>query len=199
MNKKEFLSQLAQALSAFPNEDAEKSLEFYSEMIDDRIEDGMTEEEAVATLGTVDQIVEQISMELPLPKLIKAKMRGNRLKNRWERALLCLGAPLWIPLLIAIAAILAAVYIVVWAVIVCLYAANLCVAAGAVLGIAMTVTYCSSGKIAAGITFAGVALVCAGLAVLLLFGCNWCAKHLLRMSKRGYERFKALFVQRRRK
>ena len=43
MNKEQFLIELASALAGLPEEDIEKSLEFYSEMIDDRIENGMTE------------------------------------------------------------------------------------------------------------------------------------------------------------
>ena len=48
MSKTEFLTELKKALEGLPEEDIEKSLEYYSEMIDDRIEDGLSEEEAVA-------------------------------------------------------------------------------------------------------------------------------------------------------
>ena len=48
MNKQEFLSALQNALAGLPKKDRQKTLAFYSEMIDDRMEDGMTEEEAVA-------------------------------------------------------------------------------------------------------------------------------------------------------
>ena len=37
MNKQEFLTQLRQGLSGLPQDDIEKRLTFYSEMIDDRI------------------------------------------------------------------------------------------------------------------------------------------------------------------
>ena len=60
MTKREFLSRLNEGLSGLPQEDAAGRLAFYSEMIDDRIEDGLSEEEAVAGIGPVEKIVAQI-------------------------------------------------------------------------------------------------------------------------------------------
>ena len=45
MNKQEFITSLYNRLSGLPQNDIENSIEFYSEMIDDRIEEGLTEEE----------------------------------------------------------------------------------------------------------------------------------------------------------
>lgn len=47
MNKQEFLVKLRKGLSGLPKEDIEERLTFYSEMIDDRMEEGLSEEEAV--------------------------------------------------------------------------------------------------------------------------------------------------------
>ncbi|MBQ5504501.1 MAG: DUF1700 domain-containing protein, partial [Oscillospiraceae bacterium] len=54
MNKKDFLDELCRRLRTFPPQEAEKTVSFYSEAIDDRVEDGMTEEEAVRELGSLD-------------------------------------------------------------------------------------------------------------------------------------------------
>ena len=51
MNKTEFLDALRHALGKLPSYEVEQSIAFYAEMIDDRIEDGMSEQEAVAALG----------------------------------------------------------------------------------------------------------------------------------------------------
>ena len=48
MNKTEFLDALRHALGKLPSYEVEQSIAFYAEMIDDRIEDGMSEQEAVA-------------------------------------------------------------------------------------------------------------------------------------------------------
>ena len=47
-------------------------------MIDDRIEDGLSEEEAVGEIGPVDSVVSQIIADTPLPKLVKERVRSNR-------------------------------------------------------------------------------------------------------------------------
>ena len=70
MNKDQFLEELRKKLSGLPQEDIDERVAFYSEMIDDRMEEDITEEEAVASLGTVDSVVEQIMSEIPLTKLV---------------------------------------------------------------------------------------------------------------------------------
>lgn len=59
MTKLELIDKLEKALIArgLAREEAIKSVQFCAEGIDDRIEDGMTEEDAVAALGEVDDIV----------------------------------------------------------------------------------------------------------------------------------------------
>ena len=71
MTKNEFLTELRAALAGLPEEDVEKSLEYYSEMIDDRIEDGLSEEESVADLGSIEDIRKQILKDTPITKIIK--------------------------------------------------------------------------------------------------------------------------------
>ena len=58
MNKAEFLDKLCQGLrfQADPDE-IRRVVAFYDQAIDDRVEDGMTEEEAVAALGDLDEII----------------------------------------------------------------------------------------------------------------------------------------------
>ena len=50
MNKQEYLAQLRAALACLPEGEIEESVAFYTEMIDDRVADGLTEEEATAQL-----------------------------------------------------------------------------------------------------------------------------------------------------
>ena len=60
MNKKEFLRVLSDALRGMPRAERARSLEYYGEMIQDRMEEGMSEEAAVACLGSADEIARQI-------------------------------------------------------------------------------------------------------------------------------------------
>ena len=96
MNKQEFLLQLRNGLSGLPKEDIEERVAFYNEMIEDQIEDGLSEEEAVSSIGEVDTVVKQIIADIPLSKLAKKRIRPEKdLKTR-EIILLILGFPLWL-------------------------------------------------------------------------------------------------------
>ena len=73
MTKKDFLELLRVKLKNLPKDDIEERVNFYSEMIDDRIEDGYSEEDAVKEIGNVDEISREIISKTPLKTLIKEK------------------------------------------------------------------------------------------------------------------------------
>ena len=75
------METLRKRLAGLPQAEIEERLAFYNEMIDDRIEDGLTEEEAVAEVGPVEDVVNQIMSEIPLTALVREKVRpvGGRL------------------------------------------------------------------------------------------------------------------------
>jgi len=98
MTKEEFLAKLQNRLAGLPREDLEERLTFYSEMIDDRLEEGLTEEEAIAEIGSVQEVAAQILADTPLTKLMIERVKPKRSLKVWEILLLVLGAPLWIPL-----------------------------------------------------------------------------------------------------
>lgn len=82
MKKVEFLVKLREALEALPSEEQIRSVAFYEEVLDDRIEDGMDEEEAVAALGTVEDIARRILEEVPGTLSIPKKSDGY---DRYEK------------------------------------------------------------------------------------------------------------------
>ena len=195
MNKQEFLWRLMDGLSGLPMEDIDRSLDYYSEMIDDRMEDGLSEEEAVAALGPVGEICSQILAETPLSRLVKEAVRPKRKLRVWEIVLLVLGSPVWVPLIGAALIVVVTVYLSIWAVLLSLYAADL---AGAVTGLAGVVTLfrmLSIGQIAEGILFLGGGMVCIGLAILLFFGFNQLTKGLVWVTKRCLLALKGCFVR----
>ena len=77
MNKQEFLAGLQKGLSGLPQEDVEERLTFYGEMLDDRMEEGLSEEEAVAAAGSVEEIVGQVVADIPLARIAKEKGSGK--------------------------------------------------------------------------------------------------------------------------
>ena len=194
MNKIEFLTVLRERLQGLPEEDINKSIDFYCEMIDDRVEDGMSEEEAVEALGNIEEIISQILSEVSLPKLVKEKVKPKRALKAWEIVLLVLGAPLWIPLLATVILTVLAVYLSVWSVIISLYAVDLSIAVSGLACIGVAVALLFDGQfVPAGVVF-GTGLVCMGLAILLLFAFNLVTKGILWVSKKVLLGIKGLFI-----
>ena len=183
MNKLDFLDALRVKLSDLPESDREERLAFYGEMIDDQIEDGLTEEDAVAAIGTVDDVAAQIHAETPLLAIVKEKITPKRSLRTWEIVLLGLGAPRWVPLLISTLAVVLSVYIVMWAVVLSLYAADLALAISALGCAAITVVWLLTGNpLGAGCAL-GATLVCAGLTILLFWGCAFATKGIVALTR----------------
>jgi uncharacterized membrane-anchored protein YitT (DUF2179 family) len=65
MTKSEYLAALQQKLSALSPADIKGYTDYYAEMIDDRIEEGMTEKDAVDAVGSVEDAAEKILSENP--------------------------------------------------------------------------------------------------------------------------------------
>ena len=60
MTKQVFLNELAAALHSLPREERYRTLGYYDELIDDRMEDGQSEEDAVASLGEPQQVAREM-------------------------------------------------------------------------------------------------------------------------------------------
>ena len=143
MNKEEFIAELKDGLSGLPQNDIDERVLFYTEMIDDRMEEGMSEEEAISGIGSVEEIVSQIISEVPLTKIVKKRITPDRALRTWEIVLIVLGSPLWLSLLLAALCVILAMYAVVWSVILSLWAAELSLIACALSGIAgAVVSWC---------------------------------------------------------
>ena len=169
---------------SLPQGDVEERLTFYSEMIDDRMEEGISEEEAVCEIGSVDEIVSQIIADIPFTKLVREKIKPNRTLRPWEIVLLVLGSPVWLSLLIAALAVTIAVYAALWSLIVALWAVELALFCAALGGIACGIALAFSGRASAGIALIGGGIFCSGLSVFLFFGCKAAAKGVLKLTKR---------------
>lgn len=200
MNKHTFMAAVREKLGDMPRDDVERSLDYYAEMIDDRIEEGFSEEDAVAALGSPDEVAAQILGENP-PGLQKSedtdmaeRISKRRSLKPWEIALLILGSPVWLPILAAAFIVALAVYVVLWSAVVVLYAADLCLAVGAVAGISMTAVWGVAVNVAPSFMALGAGFVCAGLAIFAFFGCNAVARGMIFVTKKVFIGTKRLIV-----
>lgn len=195
MNKQEFLSELWERLAGLPGEDIGRLMDYYSEMIDDRMEEGLSEEEAVRAIGSIDEVVAQILMENSLPKLVKAKVKRNRAPKVWEIILLILGSPIWLPLCVAALVIFLVIYLIILVMVLVLYVVDLSVAAAGIAGFLGAFVQVFGGRLAQGAFLLGGGLACIGLAVLLFFGFNIIAKGLVILSKKMLRGIKSCFIR----
>ena len=115
MSKADFLRLLERALAQLSEEERQKNLEYYSELLDDMMEEGMTEAEATAKLGSPGQIAQSILQEIPLGKLVSTRMKP---KSGWTPLAIVLavvGSPVWVPLLLAGVAVVLVLFVSIWA------------------------------------------------------------------------------------
>lgn len=65
MNKNEFFAVLRAAAADLPSSDLRSWLDYYEELLSDAVEDGLTEEQAVASLGDLRELIDRIREDVP--------------------------------------------------------------------------------------------------------------------------------------
>ena len=197
MRKKEFLSRLRRGLAALPQAELEERIRFYSEMIDDRTEEGMSEEEAVGSIGELSEIIAQtLADEQPALPIRQTEHRQKRRRSWIPALLLLLGSPLWLSLLIAFFAVVLSLYVSLWAAVVSLWAVWFSVALCAPAGLLAGVGFICFGRISSGLALISASLICAGIVIFLFFAGKGITKISLWLCKRMYSILKKNFFSR---
>ena len=199
MNKREFLAQLEAGLSCLPPKDIEERLSFFEEMIDDYVEEGMSEEEAVARVGSIDEIVSQTVAEAPLVTLVKERARSTRRLQTWEIVLLSVGSPIWIPLALAALVVTLALFISLWSVVLALWAAAFSIAVCAPVAVSLGIVYIVQSSSIAGLCAVALGLVLGGLAIFSFFGCRALGRACWRLTRRTPVWIKNCFIRKEKK
>lgn len=194
MTRQEFLKTIRKKLKGLPAEDVENSMAFYDEAISDRMDKGMTEEEAIAALGSADEIAARIMDETH-----EADAGENRSQQGGLAILpMILTSPIWFASLIVMAAVIpvAAACIIALAAVLAAVALALPVCAVALLA-ACVALFCTNRW--AGILALGGAMVLAGASILVwksvwplerwlagycVRACSVCVRGLSRVWKR---------------
>ena len=155
MTKNRFLAALNRRLRPLRREDRRRLIEYYAEMIDDRVEEGKPEADVIRDLGT--------------PRAVAAGMLSSSLQKRQSR-----GKIGWIlalsPVWVALCAAYFCVILALWA--------------SAIGGAAMGVYVLFEGKTALASAFLGAALILMGLGMLAWRGTK-AAILLKRRSRRA--------------
>ena len=195
MNKQEFIEAIRKKLSKFPKNEIEDRISFYSEIIDDKIEEGLSEENAIKEIGGVDEIVSQIAGDIPILKLVKENIKPKKKLNAWEISLIAIGSPIWISILISIIAIIFSVYVSLWAVIASLWAVVVSLVAVAFYGTIYGGIMMILGDISVNLVLFSLGLASVGLAIFLCLGAIYATRGLIALTKKLIFTIKNSFVK----
>ena len=195
MNKTEFIFELGKRLEGLPKEDIIEKLSFYSEMIDDRIEDGASEEEAIADLGSPEKVAEEIIADYPLGKIVKEKVRSQRKLKSWEIVLICVGFPVWLPLLAVALAVTITLYAVIWSLVAVAWAVFATFAGCTIAGVVGGAIIASTSHFVSGAVLLAAGLVCGGLAIFTFFGCTAATTGIAKLTKKIAIGIKRMFIR----
>jgi len=195
MTKLKFLLELEKKLSGLPQQDIEEQLTFYCEMIEDRVEEGISEEDAVAQIGMVEDIAAQILSEhtvgapiygeemVTAEELPAAEEKVKHTFKTWELVLLIAGSPIWFSLLIAILAIGFSLFAAFWSIVISLWAVFASLVACAVALPIAAVYFICTGYAYSGLVVIATSLVCGGLGILFCYVCKCATKGMALVTK----------------
>lgn len=159
MNKQEFLAELRANLSGLSKREIKERLAFYDEMIDDRTEEGVSQERAISEIGSIKEIAEQIKSEAKTDRSFLKGLRLRKNATAREKLLLVLGAPLWFPLLLAAFAVVFSLYAVLWSLVLTFWAIEIPFFIFAVISGCLLAGCKEASRLALALTVKGLALV----------------------------------------
>ena len=110
MTKTTFIDTLRGLLQSLNEDECNKFISYYEEIIEDYKESGLTEEEVIKKIGTPQSIADNILSEQNSIN-IKVPSFSSKILNV---ILLILGFPLWGSLLLALVLLILSVYIIIW-------------------------------------------------------------------------------------
>ncbi|MGM9625143.1 MAG: DUF1700 domain-containing protein [Eubacteriales bacterium] len=198
--------------SGIPQQELDKMLEYYAEMIDEAMEEGVSEEEAVAGLGSWSEIIGQINASCgqsqtdpsdSLPAAAPEKtgsdqteaqtpVRNGRVSLQiWALILLIITSPIWAVLILVLVCVLFAVVCTVVSV---LFAAAVTAAAlviAAVVCIPAAVVILFRGSAVSCLVTLSCGMICFGCAMLFWVSCRalvWLFVRLIQLIQSGWRR-----------
>lgn len=201
MLRDEYINDLRTRLNENDIPGADGMVEFYEEMIADRMEDGMSEEEAVAAMEDIDHVIAQAKLEKPLPALMLDKVKESQKKANEKSkgalwiVLAIVGFPIWFPLTIAFLAIVFSLYVSLWAIVISVYAVELSLAVSALACLLGGFTFIFGNiPFATALAMWGAALLAAGLCLLLWKPILAATKGMIAIIKWLFRKIKSIFV-----
>lgn len=197
MDKQEFLNRLKGCLAQLDRDEMEAALGFYDEQISDRMDAGMPEHEAVASLEAPEDIAANL-MTLRnegTPRPILTKERKGTTTKVLIALVILLTSFVWIPLVTSIVGIVVGAYLAVWAAVL---AGVAIVLAGGIGSLVMLVAAIAviPQSLAVAISQFGIFLGLAGFTILAAILTILVAKGLIMFTKWSINSIAGLFTRR---
>ena len=197
MTKLEFINALGDELTTMPREEAKKVLEYYLESVDDRMEDGMTEEKAIDALGPIPELAQRALEEyrqenavLPVPKApvpeveVVFEAPPKRKLPVWAIILLIIGSPIWLGIGLGIGGAFLGIYISLWAILASLlFSAGAFLICGAIGAVASWFLPISPTGVFGRVFAFGCCIALMGVGMLLLPGMLWLIRGFVSLHK----------------
>lgn len=168
LNKEEFLNDLSHKLEPLQKGEREKTLSYYTEIIDDRIENGMSEEEAVSQMEDTKTIAEKLLPQEHTSKTTSEKV-FDFIDNFFTKhgylfvlAILVFSFPIWGPIVLGAFTLIGIFFVILFVLI----------AAGAIssiVALAIAISFVTQSVLSA-LSALGVSMFCAGFAILTTIG-----------------------------
>lgn len=177
MTRNEFISSLSARLHSIPGTERQKALDWYSELICDRMEE-MPEADAVSGIGSVDEIADEILSQYRQNTTAVHSSDGTEPQSRRSpdkgvnTALVIFAAmvlsPIWLPLLITGLSLALVAVLLVWCAVVTVGVMLVSAAAVGVVGLVYGFWALFVINPAYGLLVLGTALISAGLTLALI-------------------------------
>lgn len=177
MTQAEFIARLDRLISVLPAEERRRAADFYSELILDRMENGKTEEEAVADCGSVEEIAEKVMAAYTPVRQTSLFLRVMKI------IALIFGVPILLSILIPLAAAAFVLYACLWILMACVFIIVLSFGLVGVVGVAGTL-FVLPQSLSAGVVQLGTGLLFCGLCLASLVGAVKLLQLLLRFTVR---------------
>ena len=206
MSKREFLEALRSKLAGLSQEEREKTMIYYSEMIEDRMEEGATEEEAVAAVGEFEDILAGVphsSMPQPVPweqpepepeietepkpkaEPVQPKSTKNNNSQLVKAIIILVSAPIWFPVVITVVSLLFSLVVTVFSLGVSLIGVG-------IGGFFSMIRFFVDGRIPQGFFMMGLGFAGTGIAILCIAGLTSLGKWCVNLCKKGFAKLKEL-------
>lgn len=180
MTRDEFLGRLGELLACLPADQVRETQEFYAEAIADRMEDGMGEEEAVAAMGAPGEVAEAVLDDLPAVPRAIARTRRRSTTLLW--VLTIVGSPVWVPLLLAFAAVAVAVYVCIWILALCVWIVAAALGGAGMVELVFAACGVVIGHVPYALVSAGMGLGLVGVALFVGAGAWAVSRQIARLS-----------------